>query len=105
MTAPAALLDALLIRYWHGGVTQAKAAQLLGIRRAEFVELADLRKCVAIIETHAWRYFLQAFNERFPECDRRAVYRPVADGRAFAARMYTDADLLAPPDRFPDAPK
>lgn len=97
MTPPADLLTRLIVLYWRGGVTQAKAASLVGIRRNEFVELAELRKCALIIHAASWRYFLQAFNDCFPECDRRTLYRPVpASG---TSRKYTDGELLAPPNR------
>lgn len=94
---PADLLTMLLVLYWRGGVTQKQAAKLLGIRCGEFVELAELRRAVVVMEAVAWRYFLQAFNECFPECDRRAVYRPERDPRNHGGRTYTDAELLAPP--------
>lgn len=97
MTPPADLLTRLIVLYWHGGVTQAKAASLVGIRRGEFVELAELRKCALIIHAASWRYFLQAFNGCFPECDRRALYRPVPVSGT--RRKYTDDELLAPPNR------
>lgn len=92
-----ALLDRLLALYWRGGVTQARAAQLVGIRRDEFVELAELRRAVLMLEAAAWRHFLSAFLYRFPECDQRAVRRESDRGIAAGSRMYTDDELLMPP--------
>ena len=97
MTAHADLLTRLIVLYWREGVSQGVAAKLVGIRRNEFVELAELRKCATIIEAATWRYFLVAFNGCFPECDRRTLYRPV---HGFGTcRQFTDAELLCPPKR------
>jgi len=96
---PGSLLTRLLALYWMGGVTQAKAAKLVGIRRDEFMELADLRRCALIIEAAAWRYYLRAFNGCFPDCDRQLAYRHASDARGFERRMYSDEDLLAVPNR------
>ena len=93
---PQTLLTRLLALYWMGVVTQAKAASLVGIRREEFMELADLRRCALIIEAASWRYFLRAFNERFPECDRQLAYRHPHDAHGFEGRMYTDDELQSP---------
>jgi len=100
-----ALLDALLALYWCDGVTQQKAAKLLGIRRAEFSELADLRRCALILEAAAWRFYLRAFNGCFPECDRHLAYRHSPDSRGFERRMFTEDELLAPPNRDRKIPR
>lgn len=99
MTTGRALLDALLALYWCDGVTQYKAAKLLGIRRDEFSELADLRRCALILEAAAWRYYLRAFNGCFPECDRHLAYRHRYDSKGVERRIYTEAELLTPPHR------
>ena len=92
------LLTALLVRHWKGGVDQAQAAKLIGIRKDEFAELAALRHCLLILENMGWRYYLARFNYAFPECDQASVRRP-ADPRAFVPRTYTDTELLTPPQR------
>lgn len=92
------LLDGLLLLYWREGVTQKEAAKLLGIRKDEFAELAALRRCCLIIEDAAWRYFLAQFNHTFPECDRRATKRDTGPRWDRKGRMYTDDQLLTPPD-------
>ena len=86
--------------YWHEGVTQAEAAKLVGIRREEFVELAELRLGIHAFEAVAMRRFEAAFNELFPECDRRTSYRKDCGFRHDdGVRQYTDADLLRVPNR------
>lgn len=92
---PATLLTRLLVLYWAGGVTQEVAAKLVGIRRVEFAELADLRHCLVVIEAAAWRYYLRAFHQQFPECDRNLAYRHPVDSRGFEGRMYSDDELLS----------
>ena len=99
MTTARALLEALLALYWCDGVTQQKAAKLLGMRREEFSELADLRRCALILEAAAWRYYLRAFNGCFPECDRHLAYRHRDDTKAVKRRLFTEAELLSPPNR------
>lgn len=96
-TRPDDLLTMLLVVYWRGGVDQCEAAKLLGIRKEDFAELAELRRGLLIYDLVVWRYFMRAFNERFPECDRRCSYRAEPDPRNYSGRMYTDAELLAVP--------
>ena len=97
---PAQLLSALLVLYWREGVTQQAAARLVGMRRQEFVELAELRLGIHAFEAMAMRRFESAFNELFPECDRRTSYRKDCGFRSdVGVRQYTDADLLRVPNR------
>lgn len=67
------LLAALLQLYWADGVTQEKAAKLLGIAKATFAELADLRMVKDGLERAARDYYREQFNYRFPECDQRCA--------------------------------
>lgn len=122
---PEDLLTALLQLYWAEGVTQERAAKLLGIAKATFAELADLRLVTDGLERAARDYYREQFNYRFPECDPRcaptrakAEYVAPTMGASVMARSEscrahdgTDADphakepvsseceLLAPPQR------
>lgn len=94
------LLTRLIVLYWRDGVTQEAAAKLVGIRRDEFVELAELRLGIYAFEAVAMGRLMAAFNELFPECDRRASYRKDCGFRSDdGIRQYTDADLLRVPNR------
>lgn len=91
------LLDRLLAMHWLGGVTDAQAARLAGMRRAEFVELSELRLAVRTIERVGWAYYQAQFLYRFPECDKRATKRDNGPLWDRDGRMFTDAELLTPP--------
>lgn len=94
------LLTRLIALYWRCGVTQQDAAKLVGIRRDEFVELAELRLGIYAFEAMAMRRFMAAFNDLFPECDHRASYRKECGFRKDDGyRLYTDEDLLSVPNR------
>ena len=96
------LLAAVLDAYWKGEVTQAKAAKLIGIRRKWFVELAEIKLVDRVISDDrllraaAWRIFLSAFHECFPECDSRIR----AQGPLPGMETKTD-DLWRPPPIAP----
>ena len=80
---------------------------MVGIRRGEFVELAELTLGIHAFEAMAMRRFESAFNELFPECDRRTSYRKDCGfKRDHGTRQYTDDDLLSAPnrDRLTDQP-
>lgn len=94
------LLDRLLARYQAGGVTQEQAAKLVGIRRADFVELSAMRRWVHVLEAIVWQRYMAAFLYRFPECDKRATHRPTPQWRESEGRRYTDEELLTPPQRI-----
>lgn len=91
-------LTRLLHLHWRGGVDQAQAAKLVGIRKDEFAELAALRKCLLIVERAVWRYYLARFNFAFPECDRMAMRRAHPSNAPVEVRRYTDIELLTPPN-------
>ena len=92
---PSYLLAALVTRYQRGHVSQAEAAKLLGMRKADFADMVAYKS----LETWAWSRYLESFNHTFPECDRRAVMRQSIGNSAFKARTYTDTELLTPPKR------
>lgn len=87
MTPERRLIDRLLALYWLGGVTQCQAAMLLGIRKQEFAEYAELREGQRALERVANEYLVRAFNHAFPWCDpalmamhkHAAPMRPMSD--------------------------
>lgn len=70
------LLRNLILTYWHGGIGQQQAAWFLEMRKETFAELASGYLFLLILENAAWRRYLAAFNEAFPECDERTVRPP-----------------------------
>lgn len=67
-TDTARLLDRLLALYWADGVTQGQAAVLLGMRKEDFAEFADLWLGERALLRVANDYLARAFHSRFPEC-------------------------------------
>lgn len=92
---PEALLTQLLVMYWHDGVSQTQAANLLGIRKEDFAELADWRLGEMALERAAWTYYVAQFHYRFPECDRHATHRDHGPTWNREPRMFTDDELLS----------
>jgi hypothetical protein len=105
MTDAVVLLDRLLALYWLEGVSAEAAAGLLHIRKADFLELADLRLVERGLQRAAMRYYRRAFHRLFPRCDAKAwahakhataKRKPCDHSRAPTRR---DVELLTPPDR------
>ncbi len=96
------LLALVLAAYWDGRVTQAQAAKMIGIRREWFVAMAEVKLVERVISDErllraaAWRIFLSAFHECFPECDSRIR----AQGPLPGMETKTD-DLWRPPPPSP----
>ncbi|GAB3733976.1 hypothetical protein GCM10028862_16760 [Luteimonas pelagia] len=70
---------------------------MVGIRRAEFRELSDMRLAVRTLERVYWQHYMGAFLFAFPECDPRAANRESPTWRRSEGRTYTDDELLTPP--------
>jgi len=81
-------LAKIMDMYWRAELTQKAAAELVGIRLEDFVFLANARRyrllelmddpawwiyACKVVEGAAWRKFLAAFHDAFPECNERAV--------------------------------
>jgi hypothetical protein len=105
VTDPRALLDRLLALYWLEGVSAEVAAGLLNIRKADFLELADLRLVERGLQRAAMRYYRRAFNRQFPRCDAKAwahakhataKRKPCSHSREPTRR---DVELVTPPQR------
>lgn len=100
---PADLLTGLLQAYWAGAVTQGAAAQMVGLRKETFAELADLRMIEAGLHRAAMRYYRLAFNRLFPECDPQARLEGTrartapATGATWSTPTARDCILLTPP--------
>ena len=97
-------LEALILAYRRGELTQEEAAKRYKIRKATFGKLATDHAMEAI-EAHAediqriqadvqWHAYLRRFLATFPECDARAVRRE--------SRPEKNADNLWRP--FPEQP-
>jgi hypothetical protein len=104
-TDTARLLDRLLALYWADGVTQGQAAVLLGMRKADFAEFADLKLGERALARVANEYLAGSFNAAFPHCDpaahaharhATAAARPCDWSRKPSRR---DCILLTPPQR------
>jgi len=91
------ILDALVLAYFRGEVSQYNAAKMLEIRKSEFATLAtdwavelvgaaiadNPEQIEAVRHGVLWRAYLQRFLASFPDCDPRCTRRdtlPVADG-------------------------
>jgi hypothetical protein len=105
VTDPRQLLDRLLALYWLEGVSAERAAELLHIRKSDFLELADLRLVERGLQRAAMRYYRRAFLGRFPWCDPRAwaharfataKRKPCSHSREPTCR---DVELVTPPQR------
>jgi hypothetical protein len=105
VTAPRQLLDRLLALYWLEGVSAEVAAGLLHIRKADFLELADLRLVERGLQRAARVYYRRAFHCLFPWCDARAwahakhataKAKPCTHSKAPTRR---DVELVTPPQR------
>lgn len=102
---PAELLDALLAVYWRGKVMQGEAAKLVGIRKEDFAELAELRMGEAALDRVVWAYYLRAFHRSFPNCDvklcrqRRFATTPAVDSDDLGSEPTAkEIELLTPPN-------
>ncbi len=93
--SPATLLTRLLVMYWHEGVTQTQAANLLGIRKEDFAELADWKLGEMALERASWAFYVSQFHYQFPECDRHATRRDHGPTWNREPRMFTDNELLS----------
>lgn len=100
-TAPE-LLQRLVALAIAGGVSHARGAALVGLRRETFVELCELTQGLQAVERQADRLLATAFARQFPWTDpaawkqlRSATPRP---GEHFAGQPSArDCELLAPP--------
>lgn len=100
------MLDRLLTLYWFDGVSGAAAAELVGIRYADFLELADLRLVERGLQRVALAYFRRAFHRQFPECDPSAWQRAKHATAKRKPGTYSrkpsrrEVELMTPPQRF-----
>lgn len=104
--SPEQLLNRLLALHWLGGVTDEDAAKLVGIRKADFAEYADVRLLEHGLRRAALAYFRRAFHRQFPECDARAWQRAKHATAKRKPGTYSrkpsrrEVELMTPPQRF-----
>lgn len=105
--AARAFLDYVLTLYWDDSLTQQEAAFALGMRKTTFAELADLKRCVSILERLVRAYLGDAFNAAFPWCDAQAIrdgaearVPPCANPNHGRKAGKRETELLTPPQRY-----
>lgn len=101
-----AFLDYVLALYWDESLKQVEAAQALGMRKATFAELADLRQGEAVLNRLATAYLADAFHAAFPWSDAEAVRHgarartaPCSNPRLGRMPGKREQALVTPPQR------